>query len=161
MSDLLKVGDAAPDFDVKSSKGEPLKLADFRGKKNVVLYFYPKDETPVCTKEACGFRDMYEDLTAADTQIIGVSPDSDSSHEQFAKKQRITFPLVSDPQKKLAASYGATGGILGLVGMLKRVTYVIGKDGKVAAVVQNMFSADAHFDAVKNALGELTGAVAV
>jgi peroxiredoxin Q/BCP len=161
MSDLLKVGDAAPDFDVKSSKGESLRLADFRGKKNVVLYFYPKDETPVCTKEACGFRDMYEDLTAADTQIIGVSPDSDASHEAFARKQRITFPLVSDPQKKLAASYGATGGLLGLVGMLKRVTYVIGKDGKIAAVVQNMFSADAHFDAVKNALGELTGAVAV
>ena len=161
MSDLLKVGDAAPDFDVKSSKGEALRLADFRGKKNVVLYFYPKDETPVCTKEACGFRDMYEDLVAADTQVIGVSPDSDASHEKFAGKQKIGFPLVSDPQKKLAASYGATGGLWGLVGMLKRVTYVIGKDGKIAAVVQNALSADAHFDAVKNALGELTGAVAV
>jgi thioredoxin-dependent peroxiredoxin len=157
---LLKVGDQAPAFDVTSSKGESLKLADFRGKKNVVLYFYPKDETPVCTAEACGFRDMYEDLKAADTQIIGVSPDSNESHEAFAKRQRITFPLVSDPQKKLAEAYGATGGLWGVVGMLKRVTYVIDKDGKVAAVVQNALSADAHFDAVKNALGDLTGAVA-
>ena len=161
MGELLKVGDVAPDFDLRSSKGEALRLGELRGKKNVVLYFYPKDETPVCTKEACGFRDMYEDLAAVDTQIIGVSPDGDASHEKFAARQRITFPLVSDPQKKLAAAYGATGGLWGLVGMLKRVTYVIGKDGKIAAVIQNALSADAHFDAVKNALGELTGAVAI
>lgn len=161
MSSLLRVGDEAPEFDVVSSDGRRVRLGDFRGKTNVVLYFYPKDETSVCTKEACGFRDMYEDLRAADTEIIGVSPDGDASHVSFAKHHRVTFPLLSDPKKELAEKYGATGGLLGVLGMLKRVTYVIDTRGKIAGVVQNALSADAHFDAVKDALAHIKGVQAI
>jgi peroxiredoxin Q/BCP len=100
---------------------------------------------------------MYEDLKAADTEIIGVSPDSDASHLQFAKRQRITFHLVSDPRKVLAGTYGATGGVFGILGLLKRVTYVIDTRGKIASVLQNAMSADAHLDAVREALAEIRG----
>ena len=161
MSSLLKVGDVAPAFDVTSSDGKRIRLEDFRGKKNVVLYFYPKDETSVCSKEACGFRDMYEDLVAADTEVVGVSPDSDESHLKFAKRLHVTFPLISDPKKELADRYGATGGVLSILGMLKRVTYVIDTNGRIVKVVQNAISADAHFDAVNDALAHLKGVSAL
>ena len=85
----LRVGQKAPDFNVVSSSGKALKLRDFAGKKNVVLYFYPADFTLVCTKETCGFRDMYADLESKDTEVIGVSVDSDASHEKFAKEHWI------------------------------------------------------------------------
>src|SRR5262249_59580196 len=98
----LKVGDTAPPFDVTSRDGKRLRLEDFRGKKQVVLYFYPKDNTPVCTAEACGFRDMYEDLVAADTEVIGVSVDDEASHRGFASRHRVPFPLVSDNDRTLA-----------------------------------------------------------
>src|SRR5260370_40631868 len=106
----LAVGDPAPDFDVASSDGRRFKLEDFRGKKNLVLYFYPRDFTLVCTQEVCGFRDMYEELVGHDTEVIGVSVDDDSSHKGFAKKHNVSFPLVADTEKGLAKKYGAVGG---------------------------------------------------
>ncbi len=87
----LKVGDTAPPFDVTSSDGKKLKLDDYRGKKNVVLYFYPKDFTPGCTAEACGFRDQYTDLQTRDTEVIGVSLDSDGKHERFRRRAQPAF----------------------------------------------------------------------
>jgi thioredoxin-dependent peroxiredoxin len=151
----LKLGDRAPDFDVTSSEGKRLRLEDFRGKKQVVLYFYPKDNTPVCTAEACGFRDMYEDLVAADTEVIGVSVDDEESHKGFAAKHRVPFPLVSDHERRLAASYGATGGLSSLRGVTKRITYVIAKDGTIAGVFDSIIFAKQHPGGVKETIARL------
>src|SRR5689334_13032822 len=92
----VKVGDAAPEFDLPDAAGTRVRLADFRGKKSVVLYFYPKDDTPGCTKEACSFRDNYEAFTDAGAEVIGVSSDSEASHRKFADKHRLPFTLVAD-----------------------------------------------------------------
>src|SRR5258706_15527782 len=105
----LRVGQKAPDFDLTSSAGDRLRLSDFRGKKNVVLYFYPHDFTPVCTRETCGFRDMMSELAGKDTEVIGVSFDDDASHEAFRKEHSVPFALVADTQRALAKTYEATG----------------------------------------------------
>jgi thioredoxin-dependent peroxiredoxin len=154
----LKVGEPAPGFDVigqQAGKTRRLRLEDFRGNKNVVLYFYPRDFTPVCTKEACGFRDLYEELASKDTEVIGVSVDDDASHARFAQKHAVTFPLVSDPNKALAREYRATSLLRDLIGSTKRVTYVIDKRGVIVAVLTSELSAQSHIDGVKTALAAL------
>jgi thioredoxin-dependent peroxiredoxin len=155
---VLKVGDQAPPFDVKSSDGRELKLTDFRGKRNVVLYFYPRDFTRVCTAQVCGFRDMYDELVGKDTEVIGVSLDSGSSHTKFAEQYKVPFPLVADEDKSLAKAYGVIGALRGLLGLVKRVTYIIDKQGKIAGVFHAELSADTHFDGVKQTLAKLTTA---
>ena len=151
----LSIGDPAPDFEEKSAGGEPIRLADFRGKKNVVLFFYPGDFTPVCTKEACGFRDMYDELKSADTEVIGVSKDDATSHTKFAKAHDLGFPLLSDPDKRLAKLYGATHPVLDILGRARRMTFVIDKAGKVAAVLTGEIQASKHLDGVRAALAKL------
>jgi thioredoxin-dependent peroxiredoxin len=149
----LAVGAVAPDFTSTSSTGETISLAAYKGKKNVVLFFYPGDFTPVCTKEACGFRDIYDELQGKDTEVIGVSIDSGASHEKFAKANNLGFPLLSDADKALATRYDAASGIFAsLMGRVNRVTYVIDKNGKIAAVLKGELSANKHVDGVKNAL---------
>lgn len=152
----LSVGDKAPDFDVTSSNGKRIKLSELAGKKNVVLYFYPGDFTPVCTKETCGFRDMHEDLASKDTEIIGVSVDSDESHRKFAEEYKVPFELVSDEEKKIAKLYGATGFLRDLIGKAKRKTFVIGKDGRIAAILESELRASKHLDGVRDALAKLS-----
>jgi peroxiredoxin Q/BCP len=155
----LKVGDTAPDFDVQAQQaGRDLRihLQELRGKKNVVLYFYPRDFTPVCTREACGFRDLYEDLVSQDTEVVGVSVDDDASHGRFAQKHGVGFPLVSDPDKALARKYGATSKLRDLLGSTKRVTYVIDKRGVIAAVFESELRASHHVDGVKAAIAALS-----
>ena len=152
---MLKVGQQAPLFDVVASGGRSLKLSDYRGKKNVVLFFYPKDFTRVCTAEVCGFRDMYEDLVGNDTEVIGVSLDSDSSHEKFASKHNVPYPLVADKDRSLAKSYEAVGGLGGLLGMTKRVTYVIDKEGKVAGAFDGTFDENPHLGGVRETIARL------
>ena len=152
----LKIGDQAPDFDVLAHDGKRIKLADYAGKKNVVLYFYPKDFTVVCTAEACGFRDMYDELLGKDTEVIGVSVDNDDSHGRFAKKHGVTFPLVADPKKELAARYKATGFLNDLLGGTKRITYVIDKTGKIAGVFDSAIRASNHLDGVKKTIATLS-----
>ena len=151
----LKVVDKAPGFDVTSSDGKRLRLEDYLGSKHVVLYFYPKDDTPVCTAEACGFRDMYEDLVAADTQVIGVSVDDDASHGKFAARHNVKFPLVADPDRKLVNAYQAVGGLARILGGAKRVTYVIDKNGKIAAVFDSAIFAKQHVNGVKETIARL------
>jgi peroxiredoxin Q/BCP len=151
----LKVGQKAPDFDVTSSSGKRLRLGDFVGKKNVVLYFYPKDFTLVCTRETCGFRDAYEELASADTEVIGVSVDSDESHEKFAAEYNVPFSLVSDTKKTLSTSYGAFGGLRSLLGTTGRVTYVIDKKGEIAGVFDSQLRASVHVDGVRELIGKL------
>ena len=103
---MLSEGQKAPDFTLPMTGGKSVSLSDYTGKKNVVLYFYPKDDTPGCTKEACSFRDVQGEFEAAGTTILGVSVDSVKSHESFARKHNLLFPLLSDEQKKVVEAYG-------------------------------------------------------
>ena len=151
----LAVGQKAPDFDVTSSSGKQLKLADMLGKKNVVLYFYPGDFTMVCTKETCGFRDAYDDLASKDTEVVGISVDSNDSHERFAKEYNVPFSLVSDANKELATKYEAIGLLTKIIGRTSRVTYVIDKKGMIAGVFKAELSASTHVDGVKELIRKL------
>jgi thioredoxin-dependent peroxiredoxin len=151
----LHVGQKAPDFDVTSSSGKHLKLADFLGKKNIVLYFYPADFTMVCTREACGFRDSYDELANRDTEVIGISVDSNESHERFAKEYSVPFPLVADKNRKLAELYEATSFIRNLIGKTSRVTYVIDKKGMIAGVFESELRASKHVEGVRDLIKKL------
>jgi peroxiredoxin Q/BCP len=153
----LQVGQAAPEFDVVGQQDgatRPLRLSEFRGKKNVVLYFYPHDFTPVCTKETCGFRDLYEELADDDVEVIGVSVDDDASHARFATKYGVKFPLVADPEKTLAKRYQATSLLRDIMGASKRLTYVIDKQGVIVAAFESQLRASQHVDGVKAALAK-------
>jgi peroxiredoxin Q/BCP len=127
----LKVGDKAPDFTLMDEQGRPVSLKDFQGKKPVILYFYPKDFSPGCTTEACSFRDDYKAYEEKGAIVVGVSLDSVESHTRFSQKYKLPFPILSDKKKEVAKAYG----VLGIGGFLaKRVTFVIDKEGKIAAV---------------------------
>jgi peroxiredoxin Q/BCP len=132
---MLNVGDVAPNFSAEAVAGDqtiPVHLIDYRGRR-IVLYFYPKDNTPGCTKEACAFRDGYAKLQDWGIIVFGCSVDGADAHRAFAKKYRLPFPLLLDPDKKIAKAYGADNGIP-ILGLDKRITYVIGEDGRIAAV---------------------------
>jgi peroxiredoxin Q/BCP len=138
-AEMLKVGDVAPEFSTDAVIGDqsiPVKLSDYRGRK-VVLYFYPKDNTPGCTKEACNFRDGYNDLQRWGIVLLGCSIDGADSHRAFAKKYSLPFPLLLDPGSKIAKAYGADNGIP-ILGLDRRVTYVIGDDGRILKVYPNV-----------------------
>ena len=133
---LLAVGAQAPEFTTTDQDGEERSLSDFRGKK-VILYFYPKDNTPGCTKEACAFRDQFAAFRQLNVEILGVSVDSASSHKSFAQKYALPFTLLADPEKRLVEAYGvwAEKHLYGKKYMgTNRVTYVIDEAGKIAAV---------------------------
>lgn len=136
MSSLLSVGMPAPDFEARDQNGRTVRLSDLRGKK-VILYFYPKDDTPGCTKEACGFRDAYEALQAAGYVVLGVSADDVASHKRFVEKYHLPFSLLADPERKIIKTYGAWGtkNMYGKTyeGTL-RVTYIIDENGHIGAV---------------------------
>ncbi|MCL2778855.1 MAG: peroxiredoxin [Polyangiaceae bacterium] len=151
----LRVGQKAPSFDVVSSSGRRLKLEEFGGQKNVVLYFYPRDFTSVCTKEACGFRDMYEDLAQQGTEVIGVSADSNELHRKFAEKYKVSFELIADEKRELAKAYGATGLLHDLFGVAARITYVIDKKGEIAGVFEGELSASKHTSGVRELVQRL------
>ncbi len=143
-----KVGDKAPLFEGKDQDGKTWKLADQLGKNVVLLYFYPKDETPGCTKEACGFRDSMEDLKKENVQVIGVSYDSAESHQKFIANHNLTFPLLADTDGKIADEYGAK---MPNRMMARRVSFLIGKDGKILHITDNP-SADIHLTEMKQAV---------
>jgi peroxiredoxin Q/BCP len=138
----LSIGEQAPDFDKVTHDGERVSLSSLRGQKAVVLYFYPKDETPGCTAEACSFRDSYEDFVEAGAVVIGVSADSDESHGQFAAHHRLPFSLVSDRDGDLRRRYKVPSKMLGIVP--GRVSYVIDKEGKIRHVFNSMLQAKRH-----------------
>ena len=141
---MVKEGETAPDFSLEAHDGRIINSHDFLGKKNVVLYFYIRDNTPGCTRETCGFRDMYEQLKMHDFEIFGISPDGIESHQKFAKEYDVPFPLLSDKGKQIAKAYGA----LGMMGLMnKRITFVIGMDGKVNKIIEGL-GAGKHLDGV-------------
>ncbi len=140
----VKVGDTAPDFTLPSQSGEPVSLKDFRGKKAVVLYFYPKDDTPGCTAESCAFRDSYETFTDAGAEVIGISGDSPASHQQFAAKYKLPFTLLSDTGNQVRKLYGVPAAAFGL--LPGRVTYVIDRQGIVQHIFNSMMNFTAHVE---------------
>ena len=135
LADLLKAGDKAPQFSTDAIYGDqttPIKLSDYRG-QTVALYFYPKDFTPGCTTEACTFRDSYAKIKKAGIVLLGCSVDTADAHRAFIKKYGLPFPLLLDPDKKIATEYGVANGIA-KYGLDGRVTYVIGGDGQILKV---------------------------
>ena len=142
----LAVGDVAPPFTAVLQDGSTFDSSSVIGKKAVVLFFYPKDHTPVCTKEACAFRDSYEAFAAAGAEVIGVSSDSPASHRSFAEKHRLPFPIISDHDRKLRKLFGVPNPLGVIPG---RVTYVIDRQGVIRLVFSALF---ASHDYVEKAL---------
>lgn len=152
---MLSKGDIAPDFSLDSDRGDTVRLADLRGRR-VVLFFYPKDDTSGCTKEACGFRDALPEFDARDAVVLGVSPDGVGSHEKFRDKYGLNFPLLADTDHAVAEAYGAWGkkklygreyeGVL-------RSTFVIDPEGRIERIYRKVKPAE-HADEI---LAELEG----
>ena len=133
---LLEIGDRAPAFASVDQDGEKVSLSGFKGRK-IVLYFYPKDDTPGCTREACSFRDAFADFRRKKVEVLGISVDDEKSHRKFAEKFSLPFRLVADPEKKIVQAYGVWGekSLYGRKYMgTHRVTYLIDEKGKIAAV---------------------------
>ena len=154
MSDELKVGDTAPDFSLPSGTGETIALKSLRGKQ-VVLYFYPKDDTPGCTKEACGFRDDITRIEQANTVVLGVSSDDLTSHQKFSKKYGLPFTLLSDENAAVSKAYGVykQKSMYGKTYWgIERSTFVIDERGKIKAVFQKV-KVEGHVEDVMNVLG--------
>jgi len=151
---LLKEGQTAPNFTAKNQDGKEIKLSDFKGKK-VILYFYPKDNTPGCTAEACNLRDNYDALLGKGFEVIGVSPDSEKSHTNFISKYNLQFNLIADSDKEILKAYGAWGekkmygksyeGVL-------RTTYVIDENGNIDKVIDKVKTKD-HASQILETLG--------
>src|SRR6266850_7333041 len=150
-AEMPKVGDKAPLIEGKDQDGKTWKLADEIGKKVVLLYFYPKDDTPGCTKEACGFRDQMDDLKKEKVEVIGVSFDSPESHQKFISKFNLNFPLLADTDGKIAEAYGVK---MADKNMARRVSFLIGLDGKIAHITDNG-NADVHLTEMKEAVEKL------
>jgi thioredoxin-dependent peroxiredoxin len=138
----LKPGDPAPDFTAKTTDGSTVSLADFRGKK-LILYFYPMDDTPGCTAQACSLRDANKEIAAKGAAVLGVSTQDESSHERFTAKYRLNFPLIADTDRAVARAYGTIGGggllsaAKAMVGMADRVTFIVDENGKIARVIDS------------------------
>lgn len=151
----LKVGDQAPDFSAQTQTGEEITLQQFRG-RTVVLYFYPKDNTPGCTAEACGFRDNWEAVQELGAVVLGVSTDSVKTHGNFARKFELPFPLVADPDRHVVNAYGvyAEKSFMGRLSLgTHRVTFLIGPDGRIRRIWPKV-SVKGHVEEVLQAIRE-------
>ncbi len=148
----VQIGTLAPDFALPTQSGTKVNLSDFRGKA-VVLYFYPKDNTPGCTAEACAFRDSYEVFKEAGAEVIGVSSDSTDSHQQFAQRNQLPFTLLSDEDGSVRKRYGVPAKFGIFPG---RVTYVIDKEGVVRHIFSAQFAAEKHVTEALNILNMLS-----
>ena len=137
----LSIGSTAPDFGALANNGKTVSLKDFKGKKNVVLYFYPKDDTPGCTVEACGFRDRIKNIEDKDSVVLGVSPDGLKSHQKFIGKFNLPFLLLADEDKKICQAYGVwvEKSMYGRKYMgVARTTFVINKEGKIVKIFEKV-----------------------
>jgi peroxiredoxin Q/BCP len=152
---MLKKGSVAPAFTAKDGNGDTVKLKDLRGQR-VALYFYPKDDTPGCTKEACSFRDAFSDFKKRGVKVLGVSVDSEASHKKFATKYKLPFTLVSDPDHSIADSYGVYGEkkFMGRTYMgVKRMTFLIDEKGRIKKVFEKV-KPEEHAQEVLDAFDE-------
>ena len=150
---MLQEGDPAPDFELRSDSGETVQLSDFRG-RNVVVYFYPKDDTPGCTAQACGIRDSWDDFEERGAVVLGVSPDRETSHVKFKEKYGLPFTLLADPEHETAEAYGVwvekTNYGKTYMG-IERSTFVIDADGKLAKIMRRV-KPDTHAEQILAAL---------
>ena len=147
----LQIGDAAPDFTLPDQNGELVRLAGFKSRR-VVIYFYPKDDTPGCTMEACAFRDNYAELQSLGAEVWGVSGDDASSHQRFATRHQLPYPLLVDQANGLRKAFGVPS-VLGL--LPGRVTYVIDASGVIRHIFNNLLDGPAHLREAKAALQSL------
>lgn len=152
---MLRVGTPAPPFEGKDSRGQPLKLADFRGKNHVVLFFFPRSFTPGCTAEACSFRDAYQELSGRDTVLVGVSLDRADVQQRFIDQFELPFHLLSDEDGRVSRDYEALGLIGSVLKMPRRITYLIDKEGIVRAAFRHELAIKRHLDDVRSALAAL------
>ena len=148
----IETGDTAPELTLATDSGDQVTLTDYRGKKAVVLFFYPKDGTPACTKEACAFRDAYEDFVEAGAVVIGVIGDSAARHQSFAANHQLPFVLVSDKNGKARRAFGVPKSMGLFPG---RVTYVIDREGIVRHVFSSQFAAEQHVKESLAAIGKM------
>jgi len=148
----LKVGDKAPDFILKNQDGKPTSLSEYISKKNVVIFFYPKDFSPGCTKQACSFRDSYEDFLDLGAVVIGISNDSVESHKKFLDTYLLPFTLLSDPNGQVRSLYGATKGFGLLPG---RFTFIIDKTGVIRYIFTSETNMQKHIDESLRVLKEI------
>lgn len=154
----LQVGDKAPPFKLPAWPKGTIKLSDFEGKQNVVLYFYPRDNTPGCTTEACDFRDRLPAFASAETAVLGISTDTIESHQKFAEKFELPFPLLADVDHQTAEAYGVwvEKNMYGKKSMgIQRATFLIDKQGKIAAIWPRV-KVDGHAAEVAEALAKLS-----
>ena len=149
----IKIGDNAPDFTLSDQDGTPVSLSDYRDTHNVVLFFYPKDFSPGCTKQACGFRDRYEDFIVLGAVVIGVSRDDVASHKRFLDTYLLPFTLLSDPTGSVRSLYGATKGFGLLPG---RYTFIIDKAGVVRHIFTSETNMQKHIDEALRVLHEIS-----
>ena len=155
MSQTIQIGDHCPIFSLPDSLGKDIHVNDYLGQKILVLFFYPKDDTPGCTKEACAFRDAYSDFVDLGCEVFGISSDAAATHQNFQQKHQLPYPLLSDSQKKVRQQFGVPGNLFGLIP--GRVTYVIGLDGKIAGIFNSQSNPTGHItEALKVAKSLLT-----
>lgn len=140
----LHIGDSAPAFSLPNQDNKTISLSDYLGKQHMVVYFYPKDETPGCTKEACGFRDSYEAFTEAGAEVIGISADSVNSHNSFASRRRLPFQLLSDPDNSTSKAFGVEKSGFGL--FPGRETFVIDKEGIIRMRFASAININKHIN---------------
>lgn len=152
---LLPVGSVAPDFSATLGTGESFRLRDYSGKKNVVLFFYPKDFTSGCTAQVCSFRDNYDDILHHEAMVVGVSYDTEETHQAFVEKHRLPFPLISDKDMSISRMYGTADRLGGLISGAKRATYVIDKEGIIRRVLHHEILIQKHVEGVLESLGEI------
>jgi len=153
-SGMLNTGDLAPDFAARTQAGDTIRLSDFRGRKNVVLLFYPGDFTLGCTKQVCSYRDNIDRITSLDAVMFGISYDDEQSHTRFKERYALPFPLISDTDRSLSRLFGAAR-FGGLFPGVKRVTFVIDTSGVVRNVIHHEFAIGRHVDEVVETLERL------
>mgnify|MGYP003948391179 FL=1 len=144
-ADNLSVGNSAPGFTLEDSEGNTYSLLDYKGKNPVIIYFYPKANTPGCTKQACGIRDSFSKFKENDIIIFGISVDSKTSIKEFIKDYNLNFPLLSDEKKEVSKAYG----VLNTIGLDSRITFIIDKQGKIANILKDV-DVETHADEVFN-----------
>ncbi len=151
--DKIEIGSSVPSFSLKDQNGLMFNIDSVKGRKNLVIYFYPKDDSPGCTKEACSFRDQFDVFTQADAVIIGISGQSVQSHLEFAQKYRLNYTLLSDESNKVRKLFGVPTNLFGL--LPGRVTYIVNKEGKVAFIFNSQINAEKHIDEALRILEKL------
>lgn len=140
----IQIGDNCPRFTLKNQHDELINIEDLIGQKNLVIYFYPKDETPGCTKEACSFRDSYEEFKDLGCEVIGISTDSVSAHKAFAEKHRLTFILLADTKKEVRKAFNVPSNLFGLIP--GRVTYIVDKKGLIRGIYNSQTDPVGHIN---------------